>query len=198
VSVVTELAELVDRINALPSATLLSYLAALRREGLSVSTLTPDTIPLAASLLPEGAETAKTAETDHGASGDERWPEATVRHGERDDSPEAWADRVAAGVATIRLTQEIAAEIGAPRPGWPDLRPSNFYSPDSGPRIPATVSPDWFVPGSEARMSEVERERWFAAWLTYGRTCAARWEWEAERSGRRTVRVLADADSQAF
>lgn len=117
----------------------------------------------------------------------------------RDDSPEARADRLAAGVATVRLTQELCALHDlAPRPGFPDLRPECFYQPGAGPRIPVTCSEDWFRPGSEARMSEVERQRWLTAWVTYGKTCAERWDWQAEQDGRARPLLVAADDSTPF
>lgn len=47
-------------------------------------------------------------------------------------------------------------------------------------------------------MSEVERQRWLTAWLTYGRSCAARWDWQAEQDGRARPLLVAADDSTPF
>jgi hypothetical protein len=187
------LAELVEHVNALPTADLLAFVRNLRAElGCSLADLTPDQIPSACALLPQGATTPETGQTGGSPSGDERWPEAATRRREVDDSPEARADRLEAGAATQRLTADLGGILV-------DQHGREYWQPlDQGPRVPAGVELWFFDPGAEAKMGAKDRQVWNQAWLLSARMMQLRSEWENERAGRARPLLVAADDSTPF
>lgn len=197
------LAELVEAVNALPTTKARIDCANHLRAFYGWPDIHAHDLPHAFAAVasfeaPQGAVPPETAPTGIGPSDPERRPEAATRRPIRDDSPEARADRLAASAATQRLTAELGGTLPdlAPHGAFPDMRPTAFWNPDSGPRIPIGVYPDWFTPGAEADMLAKDRGTWNEAWSSHGGTMAARSRWENERAGR-AVPLLVAADDQA-
>jgi Recombination directionality factor-like len=61
--------------------------------------------------------------------------------------------------------------------------PANFWQPDEGPKLPLGVRPEWFE-GSEGDLDTDSRARWDAAWTAHGKTMSEYLSWRMERDGR--------------